>query len=190
MNGVADTLYTCAMWCEWRSIRYILWWLETSDVWFIAVFNFVLIATMAINSNIWRWVAHFTYLSTLYEWHTFSRISCYSVPEGAPRVVNASIIGGENCVIISDVYGTDRPLAKLLCTQVFNESFNNSGLQSISFLSLKNPIYNTWNTHDVIWYTWCDFCKPVFSKWYAHIQVDSMNTASLLLHWLVVWNPA
>ena len=33
-------------------------------------------------------------------------------------------------------------LAKLLCTEV-DESFNNSGLQSISFLLLKKPIYNT-----------------------------------------------
>ena len=31
-------------------------------------------------------------------------------------------------------------LAKLLCTEVFNESFNNSGLQSIYFLLLKKRI--------------------------------------------------
>ena len=30
-------------------------------------------------------------------------------------------------------------LVKLLCAEVFNESFNKSGLQSIYFLLLKNP---------------------------------------------------
>ena len=47
-------------------------------------------------------------------------------------------------------------------------------------------ITSIWNTHGVSWYTWCGFCKPVFSKRYAHIQVDSMNTASPLLYYLTV----
>ena len=77
-------------------------------------------------------------------------------------------------------------VAKLLWTEVFNESSNNSGLQSMYFLSSKKRIYYIWNTHDVSWYTWCGFYKPVFSKRYAHIQVDSMNTASPLLYYLTV----
>ena len=78
------------------------------------------------------------------------------------------------------------PVAKLLWTEVFNKSSNNSGLQSMYFLSSKKRIYYIWNTHGVSWYTWCGFCKPVFSKEYAHIQVDSMNTAYPLLYWLTV----
>ena len=37
--------------------------------------------------------------------------------------------------------------------------------------------------HDVAFVSLC------FLKGYAHIQVDSMNTASLLLYWLTVLNP-
>ena len=55
------------------------------------------------------------------------------------------------------------------------------------FLFGKKPIYNTWNTHGVNWYTWCDLCKHVFSKGYAHIQVDFMNTAWIHPLWSTDW---
>ena len=70
--------------------------------------------------------------------------------------------------LVYNVYiGPIFSLAKLLSTEVFHEYFNNSGLQSISYLLLKKPIYNTWIAHGVSWYTWSGFCKPVFSKGYA-----------------------
>ena len=77
---------------------------------------------------------------------------------------------------------TPLPLPSLGKSSNFGIRHSLNGLK----YSMNLPIilvFKVWTeiTHGVSRYTWCGFCKPVFSKGYAHIQVDSMNTLFALL---------
>ena len=80
------------------------------------------------------------------------------------------------------------PVTKLLWTEVFNKSSNNSGLQSMSFCHQRNAFITPEIPMALVDIHGVAFVSLCFRK-DTRIFIYSMNTASPLLYWLTMLNP-